>query len=256
MDSINIKFTAFISKELGKKLKDFFVKIPYINIAVNKDAFLIDIQKVTGYWGEEPLSGLPFLKEYLFYKTDDRSFNQVGTHRLQLSASIDVSKIGLTSFYNQNTKYFKPTAGDSERYTIYFDRFFDNRFTDKSEVKKANPTSGLELVYPTFKNSLFSSLTDILNSATIQASTSAGYPFTNPLTTPNIDIDLKLKILKTSDRIYCYFTGTHNLFPCYELICNGKLIYMYDPIKFKRLGPDPINLNRTQTFEKAIYFSI
>lgn len=255
MDLINIQFTAFISKELGKKLKDFFLKNQYIKIAVNKEGFLVDMQNVPGYWGEEPLSDLPFSKLYLFYKTDDRSFKQAGTHRLQLSASIDVSKIGLTSFYNRNTKYFQPTAGDSERYTIEFDRFADNRFTYSSKVENANLTSDLELVYPTFKNSLFSSLNDILNSATIEASSSAGYPFTEPIS-PNIDIDLKVKILKTTDRIYCYFTGTHNLFPCYELICNNKLIYTYDPIKFNRLGPNPINLNRSQTFEKAIYFSI
>lgn len=250
MSFINIQFNAFISRDLGKNLKQFYINDPNLNIAVNKNEFLLELENTPGYWNTEPASSTDY------FKTDDRRFNQDGTHRLQLAASIDVSKIGTADFFSPDSKYFRPNVGESHQCEIEFDT--DNKkFIFHKDAKTAVPSDPKEYKYPTYKNFSFSNNPnnpDAIKCVNIQKSTAASYPFL--FIAPNIDMSIKLTLFKDAGKVRCFLTGIHNLFPYYELICNGKLLYTYDPSKFNRLGPDPFNLNRSMSFNKSIIFMI
>lgn len=115
-----------------------------------------------------------------------------------------------------------------------------------------------ELVYPTFKNLLSTNSPnnpESIKSVNIEGYVQAAYPFLEFLS-PDIDMTLKLTLFKDSNKVRCFIKGQHNLFPCYELICNNKLTYRYDPAKNKEFGPSPTNLNRSTSFTKVVDFLI
>lgn len=258
MAFINIKYTAFISKTLGKRLKQFFINDPNIGNAVNRAEFLLALDSMPGYWGRE---SFPLNKYY--YKTDDRLFGEDGTHRLQLAATIDVSKIGTPEFFGAGIEHFDPDTDQSERYVIEYDtnlnRFLYGEYEDSPET--ALPTYN-ESVYPTFKNLLSTNSPnnpESVKSVNIEGTVKASYPFVEVLganLSPDIDMNLKLTLFKDSSKVRCFIKGKHDLFPCYELICNNKLIYQYDPAKNKQFAPNAYNLNWYTSFTKIVDFLI
>lgn len=73
---------------------------------------------------------------------------------------------------------------------------------------------------------------------------SAAYPFSR--FAPNIDYHVIFTFLRLDGkRVKVSFQGAHNLFPDYELIINGKLIWKYTTLD---RGPSLVNLNRSRDF--------
>lgn len=138
MAFINIKYTAFIAKSLGKRLKQFAINDPNINNAVNRTEVLSALDNVEGYWGLEPWPVGSYLGYY--FKTDDRLFGEHGSHRLEIAASIDVSKIGTPEFFV--TEHFDADTDQSERYVLKYDTNLNSFLYDDFEdsPKKAEAT--------------------------------------------------------------------------------------------------------------------
>jgi hypothetical protein len=56
---------------------------------------------------------------------------------------------------------------------------------------------------------------------------------------PDIDHDVVVGICQTGSRTLISAKGTHDAFPAYEFLVNGKVIYAYYPTD---TGPTPWNL--------------
>jgi hypothetical protein len=242
MAFINIKFTAFITKNLGKPIKQFYTNHHAINVALNRQGFLLALGETPGFWGLEPFSS-----KY-YFRTDDRLFGEMGSHRLQLAGNIDLSKIGSSEFYQ--TQFFLPHTSESERYEIEYD-VNDNQYIYNRSKRQSTPEHLVEEVYPTFNN-FFTSKPNNVKCVTIRKATSAAYPFTPQWLTPSIDMELKIILFKNSNNVRCVLMAEHNRFPNYELLFNGKTLYRYDPKKFNELQPGVVNLSQSILVTKKI----
>lgn len=244
MSFINIKFNAFISKNLGKRLLEYYKNNPNLDIAINKESFLTMLKEELGYWLPEPFSNTNYAE------TDNRLFGENGSHRLQLSASINTNAIGSSDFFSPDEDYLKGNVGTSSQYVI---KFVNNMFQYSDDSQTAPISEGIESVYPsikTFYTSASPNTPAYISSVNIQKSVSAGYPFT--AVSPSIDMTFAINLFKYQNEVKCYLRGVHNLFPCYEIIINNKMIYRYDPVNYGYTGPTPINLSKSKSFNKEV----
>jgi hypothetical protein len=80
--------------------------------------------------------------------------------------------------------------------------------------------------------------------SSLKIEASAAYPFL--WVAPNIDFTVTLTLYKCRGKVWYKIHGSHNEFPAYEAIVNGKLDYSdYPP---ENAGPGAVNLNWRKDF--------
>ena len=250
---VTIIFQAFIPGSLGKPLKNYFANHMLNRHAILKNyaTFNNKLNSVSGKWLPEPGS---FSK---YYQTDNREFGQPGTYRLRSIGSIDLSRIGK---YSTKTTVFTHDCTDSHQVLA---KISNLNFAGpesiqapewygifrKSPPQKGSPDQNTDSIRNTLLGTYISAPgTKVPFDGTIfTTKASAGYPYAEPFS-PNIDYSLVIAIQKTPT--YCHFTvtGSHNLFPCYELYIGPTLVYQYDAVANGETGPGLINLNRSTDF--------
>jgi hypothetical protein len=91
---------------------------------------------------------------------------------------------------------------------------------------------------------------DSVTESTVITQGSAGYPFLKAAP----DIDYKVKFVFKQDPAgptAVRFEITNNLFPYYELLINGGIVWTY---KSSDTGPSLNNLNRFTTFRSGFWY--
>jgi len=288
MKLISIIFQAYIPAELGKPLIDYFKDNPSFspNLLSNYNEFrsnLLGTQTQGMKWIPEPITGALASR---YFSTDDSNFHS-GKHkghtaRLKLEGTIDLSKVGKFSLFDISTMFYdkhngrlsKDTQHSDESHCVAASIGYDHYSRigniaiptgkPKGFFEKSKPQRSKELqLNVQLKNDITgqyfakkgTSLTSLYDTTTIKVSGSAGYPYLEPLS-PNIDLSLKIKLVKTGSNVLITIEGEHNKFPAYELVINNNVMYNYNPAKHGYKGPSPINLSQSATFTKKYLVKI
>lgn len=263
---MNIQFNAFIPQSLGAPLTHF--QLPYA--VRNKEELEFKLSMIPGSWIKEPFSDL------IFCKTDDREFGQHfvkkeidGTSRLYAynEQEIDLSRIG--AFQSYYSSVFTKKCGSSHRVKIEVSEINLSYFEQLNSPHRYNNTHSnqINLNYSCHRNPLYAYIheyspmtSDPYNSGTshqdfvmdmnenhsiIGVQAQAGYPYGEPIS-PNIDFSFTVHFHRLAlNRYKVYAKGSHNLFPYYEMLIDGHLVYKYTS---SFTGPNLFDLNLTHDF--------
>ncbi|MCF6350652.1 MAG: hypothetical protein L3J23_06415 [Flavobacteriaceae bacterium] len=270
MLSLRITFQAYIPKSLGKPLIEYFNNHKHFNPKdmINYDEFKRKLQTKSklgsSTWIPEPLIG--GIRD-TFFATDNTDFHNHHTEhdkRLQITANIDLSKIGKfgvfdTVFTHNHGKFNHQHSDESHQVQVYIQKLSNyvdtgTTFIETSAVYKGifneeMPRRSEE--YP-LKTSVINKLSGTFfhqmgtrvenNTTIIKVAASAGYPFIWNST--HIDFELEIELIKdiSSKKITVNIKGSHDDFPAYELLINGLVKYNYNPARHGYSGPTPYNL--------------
>lgn len=282
MQSISIKFQAYIPNTLGRPLASYFENSYRLDRLENKREFLRKLRAKDGHgytWLPEP--GNLLTKN--FYSTDDAAFhNSHSEHsvRLGFHAEIEPHKIGNLSLvdpifkhhHHENwTGHNHQHSGLSHQVKAYIKRypFYDDRPSNRDVYIGYcdDEVSTLRSYEAPINASINNSLTGLFyfpagarkenNTSMISVKATAGYPFTEPLS-PNIDFGMDIKLVKNvaGSSVDISVSGWHNHFPAYELLINNKVSFNYDPSIYGYTGPGLINLNRSKNFNASEYLPV
>lgn len=269
---LNLQFSAFIPGSLGKPLKEYFLN-DFLNndkTMRNHAEFNAELNKIQGSWLAEP--GLSYIPQFggighfgRYFSTDNREFGGVGSSRLTSTAAINLSQVGS---FDPSKSVFTHSCSDSHLIVtaiVDMNPSMPNGGSmpslsvpnisgsvGKTATKRSQTTQNVDVirndvfgVYFTAPNTPRSTLID---GTEIKTAASAGYPFLEPFS-PNIDYRLTVVLRKIPGNIIkAQVTGSHDSFPFYELVANGKVKYRYNAKDNGETGPNPVNLNRMKNF--------
>lgn len=288
MDAVNITFQAYIPYNLGKPLISYFEGDPRFSpdLMVNYTEFKSNLMTANMYgcnWIPEPVTGT-LLKR--FFATDDAAFHnknhKTHTARLKLEGNIDLTKVGRFTQFDAKSIFFdkhnpkRPvytqhsdlsrciTAGIGYEQLVHAGNFVAHGNKWKGFFKASLPERSTELATDIkLKNDITgpyfaaagTPASALCDTTIIDVSGSAGYPYLEPLS-PNIDLSLKIKLIKRGNTVLVIIEGTHNKFPAYELLIDNNLIYSYNPVQHGYKGPTPFNLNQSINFQKSYIATI
>lgn len=285
MIPITIKFNAYIPKNLGKTLLSYFEKDSRFNPSkmTNYYQFKQKLQEIDsqGYaWLPEPGN---FVSDY-YFSTDKIDFhNKHNDHhnRLSLVMNLDGAKTGKYTLFDKSA-LFRHKCGAAyksgqhsdashrvevyiQKVPVYYGRAATGSIATSFEYRgvceKVLVETSEEVPLETSIQNVVSGThisrvgTKIPNNTSIiEASASAGYPFTPGFATPNIDFTIKVTMYRNGKSLLITINGEHNHFPAYELVIDEKLVYNYNPVDHGYTnGPTPNNLSQSKTFTKTIY---
>ena len=265
-----IQFNAFIPRSIGTSLAH--CQLPYT--FENKEDLKYKLFMISGWWISEPFSDL------IFCKTDDREFgehfvkrNTRDTSRLYAynEQKIDLSKVG--SFQSCYSNVFIKACDPSHRVKIEVSEIDLSCFERVNRPQRYSNNQSQNLInftYGCHRNPLYAYVHEYqpmksnpYNSGTphqdfiiditkdhsiIGVQAQAGYPYSEPAS-PNIDFNFAVHFHRLAPNRYkIYAVGSHNLFPYYEMLINGRLIYKYTS---SFTNPGFFNLNLQHSFTTA-----
>jgi RHS repeat-associated protein len=191
---ISIAFNAFIPRTKGTVLLGVEDGIPSVN------------------WGVVP-GQLPFKSQYRYFSTDNRyRAGESGTSKISLKGQFDSCQIG--SLQPLVGQLFEAKTGISHQLEAYNarDALGPIYVRNSKETKRATP-SKYERGGDTSKRT-----------TRIETGAGASYPFSS--FAPSINLDMSFAITRYRDgSVGLIITGSHNEFPAYEIIVNGKVVY-------------------------------
>jgi len=235
---LNIEFHCFIPGALGRPFNSF----PHAKDLKNQAAFDAAVAAVTtpNSWKPEPMKTEDDVKDpgsarnVWFYSTDERTFGG-GSHRLGFKGSVPAAGVG-------------SLAGSGDIFTHWCDASHRVRSTDTGYFTSKGETGKVD--GPTAKTATAShseTRKDSGSSSTVETKGSAAYAFM-PHLSPDIDYKLNLTFTRNAGGgVDVSAVIEHNLFPFYEFIVNGKILWTFSS---KDKNPNLKNLN-TSTTEHA-----
>ncbi|NDE18091.1 RHS repeat-associated core domain-containing protein, partial [bacterium] len=206
---ISIQFNAFIPKSKGVVIHG--VGMPGVN------------------WGVEP-GQLPLKSRNRYFSTDNREYaGQAGTSRLKLSGKFDSCDVG--SLQPLSGKLFTASSDPSHQLEANNGGLFGPEYVAGTLKEDTSIPSKIERAIDTSSSS-----------SGITVGASGGYPFKHPLgiKAPKIDFGMSISATRNADgSVRLSAVGSHNEFPAYEIIVNGKVVYKDYPTAS---GPGIFNL--------------
>jgi hypothetical protein len=224
--TLDVAFYAFIPASLGKAFKDW----PHPKDLKNQAAFDAKVAAVTGTWIPEP--GNVFKRWYC--ATDDRGFGGGSSHRVGFVGKISTADIGVLGSKGVT---FTHSCSPSHRVRAF----------DTGIFTSSNETGDVEgpLTRTATASGKDDKPVDSTDSSTIKTKGSAAYAFMEGVS-PDIDYEVTWTFARApGGKVNVSVGMTHNLFPFYEALVNGTVIYTYsatDP------GPTISNLNRSRYY--------
>lgn len=231
---LKIEFDAFIPGSLGKSFESY----PHPTDLKNQAAFDAAIKAIAGTWLPEPGTFDTGGAGSWYYLTDNRGFGG-GGHRVGFVGTVARGDVGALA--SKSNVFTHSTSGSAHvRWT------HTGYFTSKDETGKVDgPYTKSGAVTSDEKHTDISS-----DESTITTTGACGYPF--KAASPDIDYKLVFDVKKDhGGATLVQAEVTNNLFPYYELLINGKVVWKFVSTD---TGPGVINLNRSTT-EKTGWLS-
>ena len=211
---LRIEFNAFIPGSLGSAFESY----PHPADLANQAAFDAAIKAIAGTWLCEPgpgglsVNGLgPW-----YYITDNRTFGG-GSHRVGFVGTIARADIGALA--PKPNMFNHDTSGSTHirwTHTGHFTSAGETGSVDGPYTKSAAVSSSEEHADVSSEES------------TVTTSGAAAYPFS--AVSPDIDYKLVFHCKKdTGGATLVQVEVKHNLFPYYELLINGKIVWKFLP---------------------------
>lgn len=264
MTPFNIKFQAYIPKNLGEPLLSYFKNDPrfHPDRMTNYEGFrgeLTSLNVISHYWLPEPVFG-PLIDTYC--AIDNDIFHRRGRHstnhsaRLVVDLCIEPSKIGEYSILDKHR--FLRHKGHGDNITgIMGNQHFDNSHRVRAYIRPAKrhiatPTSGpVPLKYEGVCNLVQTKRaeetpldvkvrneksdtmgyhnTKVSDTTIFDISASGGYPFFPKWMVANIDFDFAIRVHldKRNNTVNIMVNGKHDMFPAYELLVDDSVIYAH-----------------------------